>query len=268
MKSNRKIRVHPSESTVKFGGGVKMRKILLVEDDGALVAGLKYSIEKDGLKVITASNVKEGKAVFSSGGFDLVILDVGLPDGTGFDLCRVIRETSRVPIIFLTACDEETNVVMGLDMGGDDYIAKPFRLRELLSRIHALLRRSSPENFEQAQIRSEGLRLFQGECRLFSGGGEIPLTPAEYRLLRHLMLNPLRTVTRSQLLEKLWDQGGDFVDSNTLTVYIRRLREKLEKDASNPRLIVTVRGIGYRWNAEVTADAGNGVQNDQSKNRV
>lgn len=222
-----------------------MEKILLIEDDSALAVGLKYSMEKENFSVVTAGGVKEGFEKFQCETFDLVVLDIGLPDGTGFDLCRMIREVSTVPILFLTACDEETNVVMGLDMGGDEYITKPFRLRELISRIKALLRRAGGKNSER--IESLGYVLHPEECRLLKGDTEIPLTPAECRLVYLLMSNPGRTLTRGQLLSKLWDSGGDFVDENTLTVYIRRLRTKIEETPSSPKIILTVRGIGYKW---------------------
>lgn len=222
-----------------------MQQILLVEDDLALVAGLQYSMEKDGFQVQTAGSVQEGVQCFAQHQPDLVVLDVGLPDGTGFDVCKRIREQSSVPILFLTACDEETNVVMGLDMGGDDYIAKPFRLRELLSRIRALLRRSVDKPVQALVSGSFSLRV--KESRLYQNGEEISLTPAEFRLLSLLMQNEGHIVTREQLLDALWDSKGDFVDENTLSVYIRRLRAKVEKNPSAPVYIHTVRGVGYRW---------------------
>lgn len=224
-----------------------MGKILLVEDDSALAVGLKYSMEKENYKVVTAGGVKDGFMKFQSDVYDLIVLDIGLPDGTGFELCGKIREMSTVPILFLTACDEETNVVMGLDMGGDEYITKPFRLRELMSRIKALLRRSSNSG-GNIRIESRGFVLKPEESRLLKNGTEILLTPAECRLIYALISNPNITLTRAQLLSKLWDSGGDFVDENTLTVYIRRLREKIEENPSAPRIILTVRGSGYKWN--------------------
>ena len=222
-----------------------METILLVEDDLALSVGLKYSMEKEGYTVVTAGGVKEGFSKFEAGNFGLVVLDIPLPDGTGFELCGLIREQSQVPILFLSACDEETNVVMGLDMGGDEYITKPFRLRELMSRIKALLRRNGSQRGER--LESGGFLLRAEELSLIHGNDEIPLTPAECRLAYLLMSNPNRTLTRTQLLSKLWDSAGDFVDENTLTVYIRRLREKIEDNPSSPKIILTVRGVGYQW---------------------
>ena len=222
-----------------------MERILLVEDDSALSVGLTYSMEKEGYAVTAANCVKDALAKFSPE-FNLVVLDIGLPDGSGFDLCRQFRAQSDVPILFLTACDEEINVVMGLDMGGDEYITKPFRLRELLSRIKALLRRSGGKTGEK--LESNGFILRLEQLSMLRGNAEIALTPAECRLVYLLMSNKGRTLTRTQLLEKLWDSAGDFVDANTLTVYIRRLREKLEDDPSAPKIILTVRGVGYQWN--------------------
>lgn len=225
-----------------------MQQVLLVEDDLALIAGLQYSMEKDGFEVQTAGSVQEGWQCFLQNRPNLVVLDVGLPDGTGFDLCKRIREQSSIPILFLTACDEETNVVMGLDMGGDDYIAKPFRLRELLSRMRALLRRSVDQP-AQALV-SGSFTLQVKESRLYQNGKEILLTPAEYRLLSILVQNEGHIITREQLLDTLWDSKGDFVDENTLSVYIRRLRSKVEENPSTPVYIHTVRGVGYRWGKE------------------
>lgn len=222
-----------------------MQRLLVVEDDPALMAGLRYSMEKDGFEVRTAGGVRDGWQAFLQDRPDLVVLDVGLPDGTGFDLCGRIRKEAATPILFLTACDEETQVVMGLDMGGDDYITKPFRLRELLSRIRALLRRSADKPVQT--LVSGVFTLKTDESRFYRDGEEISLTPAEYRLLRLLMQNQERTLTRDQLLDTLWDTGGDFVDENTLSVYIRRLRAKVEETPSLPVHIRTVRGVGYRW---------------------
>ncbi len=225
-----------------------MRRILLVEDDPALVAGLCYSMRKDGYEVEAAGSVQAGWDAFLRHAPDLAVLDVGLPDGTGFALCKRIRERSPVPILFLTACDEETQVVMGLDLGGDDYIAKPFRLLELLSRIRALLRRAG-EN-APAALAAGPFLLDTAQQRAFRGERELPLTQAEYRLFAQLVRNAGHIVPRERLLSVLWDSGGDFVDENTLTVYIRRLREKIEDDPSRPSFLQTVRGAGYRLAAE------------------
>lgn len=242
-----------------------MEKILLVEDDRSLSVGLKYSFEKEGYLVVPAGGVREGERFFGEGGFALVILDIGLPDGSGFELCRSIRKISTVPILFLTACDEEINVVMGLEMGGDEYIAKPFRLRELLSRVKALLRRSGAA---AGRVCSDGFVLDAEKCRLFGASGEIALTPAEYRLLFVLMSNPNRVLPRERLITRLWDDGGDYVDANTLTVYIRRLREKIERDPSDPKLLVTVRGVGYQWREDAGYQRREGAAGEESENET
>ena len=225
-----------------------MKQILLVEDDSALVEGLVYSLQKAGFAVENRTGIQAGWAAFLQNTPDLIILDVGLPDGTGYTLCEQVRKQSSIPILFLTACDEETQVVMGLDMGGDDYITKPFRLQELLSRIRALLRRAEKKAPQQ---KASGLFLLDFEqSRLYKEGQEIALTPAEYRLFVLLFQHEGQIITRQQLLSTLWDNAGEFVDDNTLTVYIRRLREKLERDPSHPTFLQTVRGTGYRFMVE------------------
>ncbi|HEX3043297.1 MAG TPA: response regulator transcription factor [Bacillota bacterium] len=230
-----------------------MNKILIVEDDEALAMGLEFALTKEGFAPYRASTLKEALEAFngnsSQTGFSLALLDVMLPDGNGFDLCKKIREKSDLPVIFLTACDEEVHVVLGLDIGADDYITKPFRVKELVSRIKAILRRTGNQKSETNEtITSHGVTLDPMTARATKNGVDLPLTPVEYRLLAALIQNPFQTLTRNQLLEKLWDIEGEFVDDNTLSVNIRRLREKLEADPSNPEYIVTIRGIGYKWN--------------------
>lgn len=182
------------------------------------------------------------------GKYDLVILDVTLPDGSGFDLCRKFRETSKIPIMFLTAADEETDIIMGLDIGGDDYMTKPFKLAIFLSRVNALLRRS--ENFEQAdtELNSNGIqvRLLKGE--VYKNGELLDLTASEYKLLCMFMENPDIVLSPEQILGRLWDCDENYIDSSTLTVYIRRLRTKIEDAPARPEKIVTVRRMGYKWN--------------------
>jgi two-component system response regulator RegX3 len=175
-------------------------------------------------------------------------LDLTLPDGTGFKICKKVRLTSTVPIIFLTASDEEVNVVMGLDIGGDDYITKPFKLNELISRIRALLRRSNAFQKEAATVSSNGITVEFLNNQALKNGQVLELTVSEYRLLSLLMKNPKITLTREAILDKLWDGDGDFIDDNTLSVYVRRLRRKIEDNPNHPQMILTVRGIGYKWN--------------------
>lgn len=179
----------------------------------------------------------------------MVILDVSLPDGSGFDVCRKIRQSSKVPVMFLTAADEEADIVMGLDIGADDYITKPFKLAVFLSRINALLRRSG--NFSQfgKELSSNGITLYLLKGEGYKNGELLKLTSGEYRLLCLFMENPGVLLTSEQILANLWDCDGNFIDNKTLAVYIRRLRMKIEDDPGKPEKIVTVRGMGYKWNA-------------------
>lgn len=226
-----------------------MEKLLLLEDDLSLIDGLTYSLKKNGFEIRAAQTAREAeKLLAEDAGFDLLLFDVTLPDGNGFTLCEKLREAGNpVPIIFLTASDEETNVIRGLDCGGDDYITKPFKLGELCSRIRALLRRSSIQNSGDGILRSGGLEVNLAEGRVTLGGEPIDFTGAEYRLLCLLLKNSGRVLTRGTILDKLWDGAGNFVDDNTLSVYVRRLREKLEENPSRPEHLKTVRGFGYQW---------------------
>lgn len=225
-----------------------MKRILLVEDDLSLVNGLSFAIRNQGYSLNVAHTRSEAFILYEDGSYDLVILDVSLPDGSGFDICRSIRQTSKVPIMFLTAMDEETDIIMGLDIGGDDYITKPFKLAVFMSRINALLRRS--DNFSQAdtELSSGGITIRLLESEVYKNGEKIELTANEYKLLRLLMENSGQVLSPEQILGKLWDCKEEYVDGNTLTVYIRRLRTKIEDDPAKPERIVTVRRMGYKWN--------------------
>nr|WP_330399495.1 response regulator transcription factor [Lachnoclostridium edouardi] len=225
-----------------------MKRILFVEDDLSLINGLSFAVKKQGYEIDVARTKLEAEGLWPKGKYDLAILDVSLPDGSGYDLCREIRRTSKMPVMFLTAADEETNIIMGLDIGGDDYITKPFKLAVFLSRLNALLRRS--ENFSQreTELNSNGIRvrLLQGE--VYKNGLPVVLTASEYKLLRLFMENPDIVLSPEQILSKLWDCNENYIDSNALTVYIRRLRTKIEDNPANPQNIVTVRRMGYKWN--------------------
>ncbi|MBC3796101.1 response regulator transcription factor [Acetobacterium tundrae] len=225
-----------------------MNNILLVEDDLSLIDGLEFSLNKNGFQVDVVRTVQEALSRLLIQNYDLLLLDLVLPDGTGFDICKKARQNSTVPIIFLTASDEEVNIVMALDMGGDDYITKPFKLNELISRINALLRRAEITHDSQNELKSNGIIIKMDENRVIKENSVVELTGAEYRLLCLLMQNPNMTLTRSLILDRLWDENGNFVDDNTLSVYIRRLRRKIEEDPQKPLNIVTVRGVGYKWN--------------------
>ena len=178
----------------------------------------------------------------------MLVLDVSLPDGTGFGFCERVRQTSKVPIIFLTASDEETSIIMGLDMGGDDYITKPFKLGVLISRMNALLRRAKDFGAADTVLESNGItvQLLQGQA--YKNGELLDLSAGEYKLLCLFMRNPNAVLSKEQILEKLWDCEGNFIDGSTLTVYIRRLRIKVEDNPSQPQMLLTVRGMGYKWN--------------------
>ena len=227
-----------------------MSKILLLEDDISLVDGLQYSLKKNGFEAEIVRTVSEAiNSIENIGKYDLLILDVTLPDGTGFDVCEAVRrQGQQVPIIFLTASDEEVNIIRGLDSGGDDYITKPFRLGELCSRIRALLRRAGVSNVNNTTVIECGdITVDLLGSRVLLNGKNLELTNAEYRLLCLLIRNVNRIVMREIILSELWDEAGNFVDNNTLSVYVRRLREKVEADPSHLRHLITVRGFGYQW---------------------
>ncbi len=227
-----------------------MNRILLLEDDESLTDGLLYSLKKNGFQVEAARTVSEAlKNLSRADSYDLLILDVTLPDGTGFDVCeRVRKQNQEIPILFLTASDEEVNIIRGLDSGGDDYMTKPFRLGELCSRIRALLRRAGAAGKENpAFLECGDVTVDLAGSRVSLKGRILDLTSAEYRLLCLLVRNAGRVVTRDTILDELWDGTGNFVDDNTLSVYVRRLREKVEADPSHPEHLTTVRGFGYQW---------------------
>ncbi len=227
-----------------------MNRILLLEDDESLTDGLLYSLKKNGFQVEAARTVSEAlKNLSRADSYDLLILDVTLPDGTGFDVCeRVRKQNQEIPILFLTASDEEVNIIRGLDSGGDDYMTKPFRLGELCSRIRALLRRAGAAGKENpAFLECGDVTVDLAGSRVSLKGRILDLTNAEYRLLCLLVRNAGRVVTRDTILDELWDGTGNFVDDNTLSVYVRRLREKVEADPSHPEHLTTVRGFGYEW---------------------
>lgn len=223
-----------------------MKRLLLVEDDETIITGLKYALELEGFEVFVSSLVKTALKLSSESHFDLFVLDINLPDGSGLDLCQQLRKKYPTPIIFLTASDAETNVVMGLDLGADDYITKPFRLRELIGRIKAVLRRY--EGQVSSSIEFGDIVIQVQSAKVHKNNHEIILTPMEYRLLLFLAQSPNQIISREQLVSSLWEIGSDFVNDNTLSVYMRRLREKIETKTSDPRYIETIRGVGYRLN--------------------
>ncbi len=219
-----------------------MKKILLVEDNETIIMGLKYSLEQENFQIVSSKTKKEAEEVILKEKIDLVLLDVTLPDGNGFDICKFIKEKLEIPVIFLTAQDEETSVVIGLDLGADDYVVKPFRTRELISRINSVLRRYD-KNIEKSNIiQYKDIKIDTDMAKVYKNNQEIIFTSLEYKILLMLFSNQNKLITREQLLDKIWDIAGNFVNDNTLTVYIKRIREKL----GDEDIIKTVRGLGYR----------------------
>lgn len=218
--------------------------LFLLEDDYAIATGLCYSLENEGYSVTHATGVKQAIDIISKEKFSLYILDLTLPDGSGYDVCKEIKKQGDLPVIFLTAYDDEVNVVMGFEFGADDYISKPFRLKELLVRIKSVLRRYNNESADGI-IKFKDLTVNTNEAKVYKNGNEIILTAMEYRLLLILLNNRGKVLSRTQLLENIWDVDGDFVEDNTLTVYIKRLRDKIEEEPNKPLIIKTVRGLGY-----------------------
>ena len=218
--------------------------IFLLEDDSAIGIGLSYSLQNEGYAVTLAKSVAEAGGIIKDKIFDLYILDLTLPDGSGYDVCTSIKKLADRPVIFLTAYDDEVNVVMGLELGADDYISQPFRVKELLARIKTVMRRYNKET-AGGIVNLFDLAVNTNEAKVFKNGGEIILTAMEYRLLLTFLNNRGVVLSRQKLLEDIWDVAGDFVNDNTLTVYIKRLRDKIEEDPAAPRIIKTVRGLGY-----------------------
>ena len=225
-----------------------MKRLFLLEDDLSLVNGLSFAFKKQGFEMDVARTLREADALWADGRYDLLVLDVSLPDGSGFEFCEKVRLTSKVPIIFLTASDEEINIIMGLDIGGDDYITKPFKLGVLVSRINALLRRAESFSSAETELQSNGIKVLLLKGQAFKNGTPLDLTAAEYKLLCLFMQNPGVVLTKEQILDKLWDSEGNYIDSSTLTVYMRRLRMKVEDNPSEPQMLLTVRRMGYKWN--------------------
>lgn len=222
-----------------------MTHVLLVDDDTSIVSSLQTFLNQEGFQVTSANNHKETIDLLDSGQyhFDLALLDVSLPDGSGFSLCSALKANADIPVIFLTASDDEYSVVAGLDLGADDYISKPFRPRELISRMNSVLRRyhRGSQPLEYHELKADTVRGL-----VYKNNVELTLSALEYRLLLLFLSNQGIVLTRSRLLDELWDMAGEFVNDNTLTVYIKRLREKIEADPAHPEYIKTIRGLGYK----------------------
>lgn len=216
----------------------------MLEDDHAISMGISYSLTNEGYEVTTAKSIKEGLKIIEKESFSLYILDLNLPDGSGYDVCKEIKKQGDLPVIFLTAYDDEINVVTGFELGADDYITKPFRLKELSVRIKSILRRYNKDS-ENGIIAISNIKINTKQAKVYRDNSDIMLTSMEYKLLLTLVENKGRVLSRNVLLEKLWDIDGDFVEDNTLTVYIKRLRDKIEEEPNKPLIIKTVRGLGY-----------------------
>ena len=228
--------------------GEMMKKILIVEDDDAIGMGLKYYLEGEDFEVILAGTGEQAILELNNNDdIKLILLDINLPDISGFDLFKKIKEMRKVSIIFLTANDLEVSIVRGLDMGADDYITKPFKARELTSRINAVLRRNNTDNYDNANIIKIGnVSIDINQAKVMKNDKQVFLTALEYKILLLLVLNPNIVFTREKILADIWDVAEEYVNDNTLTVYIKRIREKIEDDPSNPKIIMTIRGIGYK----------------------
>ena len=218
--------------------------LFLLEDDSAISMGISYSLTNEGYSVTAASSVKQGLEIIKNNSFSLYILDLNLPDGSGYEVCKEIKKQGDLPVIFLTAYDDEINVVTGFELGADDYITKPFRLKELSVRIKSVLRRYSKDT-SHGIINVKNIKINTKEAKVYKDNNEIILTAMEYKLLLSLIKNRGRVLSRTALLENLWDIDGDFIEENTLTVYIKRLRDKIEEEPNKPAVIKTVRGLGY-----------------------
>lgn len=227
--------------------------ILLIEDDQSLALGIEFTLKDEGYKVFTASTIEEGRNILDKHKVEVIILDVNLPDGNGYDFCKEIRTKSDVPIMFLTALDDEVNIVLGLEIGGDDYITKPFRVREFLSRVKALIRRNSKNTPASTKLKSGNIEIDTSTATVNKGGEDIILTAQEYKLLLIFINKPGVLMKRDYILKELTEGEEVFFDENTLSVYIKRIREKIEDTPKEPEYIVTQRGLGYKWNKDVTS---------------
>lgn len=218
-----------------------MARILLIEDDMDLQEGLQFALDAEGLEVGAAGTKAEGERMFFEEQYDLIVMDCNLPDGSGFEMCRDLRKKSGVPILMLTARDTEMDEVLALESGVDDYMRKPFSLAVLKLRINNLLRKYQPKD----QLKVNGLVIDKGSCKVYRNDEEISVSAVEYKMLLFFMENQGQVLTKEQILERIWDHSGKFVDANTVSVNIRRLRMKIEEDSANPKYIRTVHGLGY-----------------------
>lgn len=220
-----------------------MTKLLLVEDDASIISSLRSFLESEGFSVYAVGGQRDALKAVQEDSYDLILLDVSLADGNGFSVCKEVKASNPMPVIFLTASGDEFSTVIGLDLGAEDYIAKPFRPRELVSRIKSVLRRAGKSS---SIMELKDLRVDVDKAQVTKGGQEVFLSALEYKLLLVFLSNKGIVLSRNKLLQEIWDVAGEFVNDNTLTVYIKRLREKIEDDPQNPSIIKTIRGLGYK----------------------
>ncbi len=221
-----------------------MKHMLIIEDDENLSRGIAFAFEKDGFSVVVKNTLKDGQESFEQDNYEIVLLDLGMPDGDGMEFLKNIRKKSSIPIIMLTARDLETDEVSGLSAGADDYITKPFALSVLRARVETVIRRiGAKEQF----ICLGSFRLDTDLCKLYRDGLDIPISGTEFRLLKYFMGNAGQILTKGQILAALWDNQGNYVDENALQVNISRLRSKIEIEPKNPKILKTVHGMGYVW---------------------
>ncbi|MHC1747684.1 MAG: response regulator transcription factor [Cellulosilyticaceae bacterium] len=230
-----------------------MDKLLIIEDDLALGAALEFSLIDEGYHITMAGTIGEAKDYFNKGMFDLILLDVNLPDGNGYDFCKYVREISTIPIIFLTALDDEVNIVMGLEIGANDYLSKPFGIRELVARMKVQLRASQEKKLKNTLI-SKDIVVHLSTMEVYKNNELLSVTALEYKLLILFMENPLEILERETILTTLTSSEAVFFDENTLSVYIKRLREKIEDNPKSPEYIITKRGLGYKWDVKVRSE--------------
>ncbi len=227
-----------------------MKKILIVEDDRSISVGLKFYFKKEGLNVSTSETVFDAKQKIIQEFFDVIVMDVGLPDGDGFELAQYIRTLSQVPIVFLTAVDSQEDIYKGFEIGGDDYITKPFSVKELFLRVNSILKRQ--EVVDIKKVRTSGdIKVDNLSVRVYKNDQILDLTPTEYKLVNYFLDNPKVALSRDDILKNIWDTNEDLRGDNTISVYIKRLREKIEDDAAFPEYIRTIRNVGYMWDKEV-----------------
>lgn len=225
-----------------------MANILIVEDENSVNRGIEFTLKKEGYKVYAAENIKEARSFFEKETMDMIICDINLPDGSGLDFIKYVRRFTEVPVIFLTALDQEMDQILGYEAGGDDYITKPFSLAVLVLKVNALFRRNAREG--NKYIETGHWRFNLDELYGETEGQQIVFTKNEWKLLRLFLENPKRVLSKGQILEGVFDSEENFFDENIVAVYIRRLREKIEKDAANPEYIRNIRGMGYLWNKD------------------